>query len=606
MKKIIGVTILAVFLAACSSLFEEEKVITGISIFNDNQESYSITIQRGETITLTAQTSGNTANAFIIWELNNQNAAITSSSMGQSCSIRGMESGETILTVKARRNTNDEPALRRAAITVIEPQITEIILKEPLVIGVNEERDLAAEIFPAWARGINVTWSGGAGFAQISGGKIKGISEGNAEITAAAPGFTKNFSIEVKTPAPLDNLSVFNGSAEIVHLSEIEIDLFEELQLRAEISPASAYTWFNWTSDNPEYAAVTNTGILKGLKPTIDNPVTINLTASGREWRITVRVKNPVTGIRVMFDNSERLPVNNVIWLSPEETVNLAVELAPAGITGNVTWSGANGEVSYEPSGLNCTITGGSITRFDALPTELRITAENADNERPVMTAILVKTQPPPVWAWDRGRDISSLPAVIPLQNNPALRITGRGDFTEMPIGVSGNPIPYNASGLLVNSSNNLSGLNPGGAAPTPGNSTRIMIGTTNRTATTADDSKRAGVFDFYNEGGTIRVSVDYEIVWTAGAGRNMWLLVNNNNANAMQSELGTSSQLLINPLTDPRGTRRTVFASLNVDDFISRNIPGVNTLNEAFIAIVCLSNGGSVYVSGIRIEREF
>jgi hypothetical protein len=101
-----------------------------------------------------------------------------------------------------------------------------------------------------------------------------------------------------------------------------------------------------------------------------------------------------------------------------------------------------------------------------------------------------------------------------------------------------------------------------------------------------------------------IRVSVDYEIIWTAGAGRNMWIHLNNNEANATRSLLGTASQLLINPLTAAKGTRETAVAAWDLRDFVNRKVRGFESLDKSFISIIALSNGGSIYVSGIRIEE--
>ena len=102
-----------------------------------------------------------------------------------------------------------------------------------------------------------------------------------------------------------------------------------------------------------------------------------------------------------------------------------------------------------------------------------------------------------------------------------------------------------------------------------------------------------------------IRVSVDYEIIWTAGAGRDLWIMLNNNNANAAQSVMGTDSSILIEPLTAAVGTRSTAVTYIDVCDIVNRNIRGIETLENAFICIIALSNGGSIYVSGIRIEYE-
>jgi hypothetical protein len=101
-----------------------------------------------------------------------------------------------------------------------------------------------------------------------------------------------------------------------------------------------------------------------------------------------------------------------------------------------------------------------------------------------------------------------------------------------------------------------------------------------------------------------IRISVDYEIIWTAGAGRNMWIHLNNNQANAGRSIMSTNSQIMINPLTSAQGSRETAVTTLNVHDLVNRKVKGFETMEKSLLTIIALSNGGSIYLSGIRIEE--
>jgi len=614
MKKLIGLIIpwLIFAVSGCPS-FEPATAVTSIKIFTGGAEKYSAEIEEGETVTFTADTGVDSKSVSIVWELDSENAAITSSGEGANCGVRGMFAGTATLTVKAWRNFSDAPALASVSITVIEPQVKDIVFNGPSVIGVGEERLLSAELVPAWAGTIPLQWSTASANVQLTiNGAIQGISAGIAEITATAGSLSRNFDIEVKGSEAISGLSIYNGTSDITSTS-IEIGLYEEINLSAKISPPNAYTWFNWSSSNPENVSVNQlTGELKGL--IANSSAQITVSASGQESSITVTVKNPVTGIRVKYNNAESLPVINTIWLSPGEELTLKAELAPDGITGSINWSGANSELSLSASadGEYCTLTGRNITRFDALPTELHITAENAGNSgKPVSVVLRVKTQAPPIWAWDRARDMNTIAGNNLPTGNATLQLQGRGDYADpIRLRVFGNSIPYTESGMKINSSNQNNG-NPDPAAA-PGNSTRIMIGSNSGITSNPNpippvegSGHQPGDFNFLGIGGSIRVSVDYEIIWSAGAGRNMWITLNNNQANATQSVMGTNSQILIQPLTDPRGTRLTAVTTISVDDFTARRVPAFETLETAFIGIVCLSNGGSIYVSGIRIERE-
>jgi len=595
--------LLLLILAGCP-IFEPTEPVSGITVFFNNSEITGIDIEKGEIKTLKAALSPASENVFIAWEISGDEAALApGSGTGAECSIKGIEIGTVDITVKAWRKLGDTPVEQIISIGVIEPRVKDIVFNGPSVIGVGEERLLSAELIPSWAGNIPLQWSTASANAQLTNdGEIKGISAGPAEITATAGSFSKSFDIEVKTPEAISGLFIYNGSTNITGTS-IEIGLYEEINLSALIEPPNAYTWFDWSSSNPGNVSVDQlTGEIKGL--TANSSAQITVRASGMESSISVTVKNPVTGIRVTYDNAESLPVINTIWLCPGEQLTLKAELAPAGITGSINWSGANSEVSLSAGGEYCTLTGGNITRFDAPPAELRITAENAGNGgKPVAAVLRVKTQAPPIWAWDRARDMNTIANNNLPTGNGNLALRGRGDYTQpaVRLRVFGNSIPYTESGMKINSSNQNNG-NPDPAA-IPANSTRIMIGSNSGTSTIS--GHQPGDFNFLEIGGSIRVSVDYEIIWSAGAGRNMWITLNNNQANASQSVMGTNSQILIQPLTDPRGTRLTAVTTIDIDDFVARKIPGYETLETAFIGIVCLSNGGSIYVSGIRIERE-
>jgi hypothetical protein len=353
---------------------------------------------------------------------------------------------------------------------------------------------------------------------------------------------------------------------------------------------------------------------------------------------------NPVTGIRINYSNADiggrKLPVSNIIWLYPDDEVELEAQTT-GGAASAITWEinnanevKLNGGIIH--TGQTCTLTGGSVSNFNAPPAVVQITALNGDNTEPVTAFVLIKTQEKPVWAWDRARDghlnlnitppqpTSILPADTPQHTISSYEaatfytMKGRGIYSEkysngLPIKAKGNFIPYTIFGIQLNSSNNFTGTNPdpvrfpefgSTTSATYYNSTRIMIGS-NVHADTDTNIQQNGIFDFLEETRNIRISVDYEILWTAGASRDMWIMVNNNNANAAQSILGTNSQLLVEPLIAARGTRATAVTTPDTRNKKKQKVKGWETLDKTFIGIVALSNGGNIYVSGIRIEYE-
>ncbi|MDR0455341.1 MAG: hypothetical protein LBH20_01490 [Treponema sp.] len=645
MKKTLYILAVVLFVFSACPEFEPLRSPGSVSVFLDGREQSALTIEEGQSLTLQAKVSPSMDNVFIIWEANNPNIAIVSSGEGAECTIRGMKAegeGTARITVKAWRDSGDSPAVKRISVTIKSAAVTDIIFHGPQSIFAGEQQALSAALVPAWAENLDITWSDEENLT-LADGKITGGSAGPAKITATAGGISATFDIMVKAVPVISGLAIYNGTVNVTG-SSIEIGLYEEIALSALPTPASE-TFFTWNSDNP--AVSVKNGVIKGLQP--GGTAIIEAGAGGFTGtkQVNVTVKDPVTGIMIKYDNNESLPVSNVIWLAPGDEVKLKVESA-GGAPAEINWPVNNSEFTLTPGngGINCTVAyknTGAPLRFDDPPVELRVTAQNADNNTEVSAVVLIKKlDSKPIWAWDRARDADSNTALSTLNASATIHyLSGRGEKTSVPSGVWGYNIPYLPEGLKLNSSNNYSGKNPDPIATPAPNSTRIAVGITERTAT-AEKDKVDGVFDFLEafcekdgdgyekdstgnyvlkpdaRGKIIRVSVDYEIIWTAGAGRDMWLMLNNNNANAAQSVMSTDSQILIEPLIAARGARATAVTYIDVWDMVERRFKwdekdheykeafrGIETLEKAFICVIALSNGGSIYVSGIRIEYE-
>jgi hypothetical protein len=636
MIKKFAVLLAVLFAFSGCPVFEALLPPESVTVFSDGAQMSRLIIEEGQSLTLRVEVSPSMNNVSVIWEINNENAAIISSGEGAECTIRGIKNGSAGITVKAWLESRSSPVSTRIPVTVNNAAVTDIVFQGPHSVFVGEERPLSGSLVPAWADGLDITWSANSSNLTLTGRIIKGVGAGQAAITATAGGMTRTFDITVKAVPALSDLAIYRENANVSGQS-VEIGLYEEITLNAKVTPESE-TFSTWESSDPGTVSVEN-GVVKGLKP---GEAVISVEASGFAGtkKVTVRVKDPVTGIIVKYDNnSTSLPVSNVIWLAPNEQVKLKAETA-GGVPTEINWLLNNGEFTLTPSngGNNCSIAyknSSAHPRFDDPPVELRVTAKNAGNDAELSAVILLKKlDSQPLWAWDRARDADSNDGLDSINASGTgtagvTGIYGRGLYgtSSVPAAAWGNAVPNNEHGLKLNSSNNYSGKNPDPIG-SPGNSTRIAIGIKERTAT-SESAAVDGVFDFLEafcekdgagykkdqagnyilkpqtQGKMIRVSVDYEIIWTAGAGRDMWIMLNNNNANAAQSPMRTDSQILIEPLTAARGTRATAVTYIDVWDMVDRKFEGIYTLEKSFICVIALSNGGNIYVSGVRIEYE-
>jgi hypothetical protein len=583
--------------------------VTDITVMADGAvvSGDGIAVNRGGELTLTAILTPRQDSARIAWEVSGDAVKLTGPGTGAAVTVRGNTSagdGPSEIKVIAWKNSADAPVEKTFPVSLREAPVSGVILMEgdspaplSLIIGIGEERRITAKITPSFALS-NAVWT--VGNAYILGltetapytYTISGIAPGKTTLRVeAANGNTAVpvsalVEVEVRTPQPIEKIEILNGTEAVSGI--LRIGLYEELALHALVSPEDAVPVLTWRSDNGAAVQVDVSGRIKGLQGASTAVISVeaanSVTGAPLSAQVTVEVKNPVTGLRVQYDNSEGLPVPAMLHLSPGDAVDLKAALAPAGVSGSgVTWSGGGGAFELSTAqGPLCTVTG-------TVPGsgEIIVTAANADTGEPASAVFSVRVAPQPVWAWDRGRD-GGLAGDIPSNDN-TLTLAGRGEHnTPVRIRASGNLIGYTPSGLDINSY-------------ATGNSTRLMVGT-NSSASTAG-GHQSGDFDFLTPSRPIRISVDYEIVKSAPPARDLWLTVNNNQPTQGASVLGSTARILVQPLTALEGTKATATGYLNIPNIPDG--PGRDSLQNAFVGIICLSNGGRIYVSGIRIEYD-
>ena len=218
------------------------------------------------------------------------------------------------------------------------------------------------------------------------------------------------------------------GIADITGPQSISVN--EEQILSASLIPSWAsgsVTWSASPSGIAELNAIPNSAGCK-VKGLAAGSVTITAETGAFSKTFNLQITpaktgNPVTAIRVKFSTAEngvKLPVSNIIWLFPGDSIALEAETT-GGTPSSILWTTDNPfevKVNNEEShtGASCTLTGIYESEFNALPSVVRVTAQNSDNANPVSAQVLVKTQAKPIWAWDRGRDghlNTSLPPVL-------------------------------------------------------------------------------------------------------------------------------------------------------------------------------------------------
>jgi len=150
--------ILALCAIAGCQLPESKGSVSSIRVFLGGEDATEgLTIEKGQTVTLKADTGVAPEFASIVWENESDNVEIVSSGEGPECVLKGKKTGEDALTVRAWRG-GEKPVTITIPVAIVQAQVTNISIKGELRLGIGEKRVLEADISPAWAE-FELEWS---------------------------------------------------------------------------------------------------------------------------------------------------------------------------------------------------------------------------------------------------------------------------------------------------------------------------------------------------------------------------------------------------------------------------------------------------------------
>lgn len=242
------------------------------------EESGTITLNLGQTLQLHAELSPSTAQSTLKWS----SKASKYASVDQSGLVTAHAVGSTTITVKSANGKKDTLKIK-----VVDPtQASSIALDKSGTVTLNlgDSLQLSAAMQPATARN-QIKWGS-------SNTKVAQIDQ-NGLVTARRIGTA---TVAVKTDnGKLDSLKLKvvdpDRATKVVlsHSGTVSIKLGAELQLSAEVLPATAETSLEWGSSNAKIAHVDQNGLVTGLKK---GTVTVAVrTANGKKDSVKIRVK---------------------------------------------------------------------------------------------------------------------------------------------------------------------------------------------------------------------------------------------------------------------------------------------------------------------------
>ena len=228
--------------------------------------------------------------------------------------------------------------------------ITSITLnKNSYTLAKGESFDLVATILPNdTTESKNITWTTSSKYiATVSNGKVTGVSQGNATITAkASNGMTVTCQITVTNP--ITNITLSQTS--------LSIKKGDFRTITASITPTNTTDdkTITWTSSNTNIATVSN-GRITGV-----NPGTAKITAkttNGKTATCTVTVTEtevPVTGISLNKTSLSLVEGNSEI---------LTANITPSNATNkSITWTSSNTGIATVSNGKVNAVKAGTAT----------------------------------------------------------------------------------------------------------------------------------------------------------------------------------------------------------------------------------------------------
>ena len=248
----------------------------------------SATIAQGGTVQLAATVKDTAGHVLtgrtITWTSLNQGvAAVSSTGL-----VAGVSTGEAVISA----STGGQSGL--ATITVKQGSIASVVLTpNAFTVSVHGTQQVTAQALDGSGHpvsGVAFTWttkSSGSIASVNASGTVSGVAVGNDSVFASAAGKTGGAAVTV-APAGVNTVIVTPDTATITNSNNSSV------QLTATLLDAQGDTLvgpsITWSSDNPDVAVVSATGLVMANDGGSHGTATIRATSQGKQGTATVKV----------------------------------------------------------------------------------------------------------------------------------------------------------------------------------------------------------------------------------------------------------------------------------------------------------------------------
>jgi len=379
MTKKIFTALAAIALLAISACTQDEvdKFLNSVTSIKLDQTQVEMTV--GETLTLIATVdpfNGDTKD--VTWTSSSPEVAsvkgteipdVTGINMPAG-EVTALKEGETTITAKAGDKTATCKVIvkKKGQGGGDKVQVTEVKLdKTNLELEVGQGEQLTATVLPENATDKTVTWSssnpeiaavaesdGMADGSVVKGGYVTAKKPGEAVITAKAGDKEASCKVVVKQGGSSDTLESIT-----LQPASMEIEIDEEVPLKAILAPANVQVTITWECNNPNAVVISKKSATEvKVRGVIDGNYTITASAGGKSavCQVTVKKSSVVSVESVSLDKTEL-----ELEIGAEE--QLTATVLPENATHKtVTWSSNNTPVATVADGKVTAVAVGTAT----------------------------------------------------------------------------------------------------------------------------------------------------------------------------------------------------------------------------------------------------
>ena len=316
--------------------------VNGISVTGVKLNKTELSLEKGQTETLTATIEPSTAtNKSLSWSSNKESVA-TVDSNGK---VTAVAPGEATITVKADGGKEASCKVTVTSNAAENVKVNSITINGSSNMTVNGEQTLTATVKPDDASNKTVTWSSSnteMATVDQNTGKVTALKEGKVTITATA---ADGSNVEGKLVITVTEAVKPVTGIEITSDTEsFEVQLGGSLKLSATVSPDEATDKsVTWSSSNKQVATMNQDGTVNVLSPgkTIITATAKDGSGAKAEQEITVtKAVNPVESIEITSNTGK-------FEVQLGESLTLSATVSPDEATDkSVTWSSSNKQVA--------------------------------------------------------------------------------------------------------------------------------------------------------------------------------------------------------------------------------------------------------------------